>query len=91
MGPYFVLKSLRMRLGDDTAAYRAQAAPLLTTYVKAAEALATWLEDQMAQGRIKSVKGSEFTPEILRTKAKEVSDYLAATTSLPSVERPHPR
>ena len=81
MGPYFMLKSLRMKLGDDAVAYRAQAAPLLATYAKAAGALASWLEDQMTQGGIKSVKGSGFTPEKLRAKAKEVADYLAATAS----------
>jgi len=94
MGPYFMLKSLRMRLGDDVVAYRAQAAPLLATYVSAAGALATWLEEQMAQGGIKSVKGSGFTPEILRAKAKEVTEYLAATTSPPTpppAERPPSR
>ena len=79
MGAYFILKAMRMRLGDDAAAYRLQAEPWLVAYAKAAGALASQLEDQLAKGRIKSLQGSHFTPESLRGKAKEVTDYLAAT------------
>ncbi|MEI8038628.1 MAG: hypothetical protein WCJ14_09575 [Verrucomicrobiota bacterium] len=65
-------------MGPRTA-YRLQAEPWLVAYAKAAGALASQLEDQLAQGRIKSLQGTHFTPESLRAKAKEVTDYLAAT------------
>lgn len=84
MGYDFLLKALRMRLGDDVAAYRRQAAPMLESYAKAALALAAHLDAQLAQGWIKSLEGWHISPEILRAQARDVTDYLAATSPSPN-------
>ena len=78
MGPYFILKALRIERGDDTRAFQRDATPWLMAYAEAAGALADHLEQQLAGGRLRGALPECMAPTTLRARAREVRESLGA-------------
>jgi hypothetical protein len=77
MGPYLILKALRMIHGDDVEAYRREATAWLPSYADAADALADHLDRQRSEGRVTAAYPEVYSPATLRARAAEVRAYLA--------------
>jgi len=78
MGYHFLLKSLYIRVSGDAGAYKKQGITWLKSYSSAARSLADYVEEMNHKDIIPlSVSEKNWSPEILRSMAKEVDDWLS--------------
>jgi hypothetical protein len=76
MGPYLVLKGLRIRTGDDES-YGREAREWLIRYAAGGRDFATHIESMVASGRISGALYDRISPELFRKRAAEVDAFVA--------------
>jgi hypothetical protein len=81
MGPYFILKGLRMINGPSIDAYGKDAQDWLRRYSVGAHALANYLEKLSTAGELTVRLSESQSPEVLRQKAQTVEDYVWILTA----------